>query len=163
METTDAEEIKAVHQVFTATGNWLVDAMNGLIRPVLTLAFFSLYTAVKFAQYYAYTHSYAAELKRDRGTRHRNIHGSQLHASAFGHRHLPHPPPNRLRAPPARLSSFCCRLTPVVDHILEFLLACVRCCCGQSVAGPGSGTGLTVRLSPWPRSCWHQQHHCKTG
>jgi len=57
-ETTDAEEIKSVHQAFAATGNWLVDAMNGLIRPVLTLAFFSLYTAVKFAQYYAYTHSY---------------------------------------------------------------------------------------------------------
>lgn len=55
---TDTEEVKAVHQAFVATGNWLVDAMNGLIRPVLTIAFFSLYTAVKCAQYYAYTHSY---------------------------------------------------------------------------------------------------------
>ena len=48
---TDTEEVKSVHKAFKATGVWIVDCLNGLIRPMLTISFFGLYVWVKYSQY----------------------------------------------------------------------------------------------------------------
>ena len=46
----DVAETAALHRPQPATGLWLVDLLNGLVRPVITLAFFALYGAVKWGQ-----------------------------------------------------------------------------------------------------------------